>query len=121
MGSDTPGAALAELIRYCRFRFTREEELQRGIATALDSMEIEYQREARIGVNNRIDFLVGRIGIEVKIDGSGPAVARQLRRYARCEEIDELILVTSRTRHFTHRHTIEDKPVHVAWLSIHAL
>lgn len=43
--------------------------------------------------------MVGKIGIEIKVDGSVASVTRQLWRYAKRDEVDELILVTTRSKH----------------------
>jgi hypothetical protein len=48
---------------------------------------------------NRIDFVVGRIGVELKVDGSPAAVLRQLDRYAAAAELDAVTLVTTRRAH----------------------
>jgi len=81
------------------FRFVTEAELQDGVATALCDARIRFEREVTLGPRDRIDFMVGRIGIEVKTDGSLAAVTRQLFRYAQHDRIDDLILVTAMRRH----------------------
>jgi hypothetical protein len=91
-------AELAEHLASYRFNYTSERDLQDGIEQALQEAEVSYEREAPLGLG-RIDFLVGDVGIEVKIDGGDRAVLRQLQRYANHEEISELLLVTSRVRH----------------------
>ena len=52
----------------------------------------------KLGKSDRIDLLVGKLGIELKIDGSWPEVLRQLDRYADSPDIDGLLLITSRRR-----------------------
>jgi dihydrodipicolinate synthase/N-acetylneuraminate lyase len=81
------------------FRFADEAQLQAGIAEALGADGIAFEREARLDGKNRIDFLIGRVGVEVKVGGSLTDVTTQLMRYAARDEIDELVLVTSRLRH----------------------
>ncbi len=83
-----------------RFTFTSEGELQSGIATALQAESITFNREHQLA-DGRIDFLVGSIGIEVKVDGSDMSVARQLLRYAKCPEVSGLLLITTRRRHLS--------------------
>lgn len=48
---------------------------------------------------NRIDFVVGRVGLELKVDGAPAAVLRQLDRYAKAEQLDAVVLVTTRRSH----------------------
>jgi len=76
-----------------------EAQLQRDIATLLDAIP-GFKREARLGVRERIDFLLTRegLGIEVKVDGATSALRRQLGRYAQSDRIREMLVVTTRTR-----------------------
>ncbi len=60
---------LKKLLRRYRFRYTSERELQDGIETMLTQEGLPFQREASV-VGGAIDFLVGSVGVEVKIDGS---------------------------------------------------
>lgn len=107
-------ADIAGLLRGFRFNYATEEQLQTGIAGALESKGLVVEREARIGVGSRIDMIVCRVGIEVKIHGSPADVQRQVSRYLRADEIDGLVLVTSRVRHLR---VSGDKPVHVVALA----
>lgn len=95
-----------------RFSFSTEDELQRGIAQALDSVGIAYRREVVLTRNDRIDFLLGKLGIEVKIDGSISALTRQVHRYAHLEAIDELVVVVGRIRLTQLPKTINGKTIH---------
>jgi len=84
--------------------YVTEAELQAEIARVLVAEGIDARREVRLSDGrSRIDLLCGRVGIEVKIKASGRApqssVARQLQRYAHCDEVDALILVTSSWTH----------------------
>lgn len=91
---------VAELISGTRFLYQDEAGLQGALAELLgDAFPGRLQREVWIGPGERIDFMVDRIGIEVKVGGSPAAVRRQLARYAATGAIDALILVTSRVTH----------------------
>lgn len=92
-------SAIAEALRRYRFTYCNEDQLQEGIAAALVEEGFEVEREVRLPGLGRIDLLVGRVGIEVKVAGTPIEVASQVARYAFCEEIDGLVLVTSRPRH----------------------
>lgn len=88
-------------LRASEFHFNDELDLQNGIAKLLDSLGVGYLREAQIGSGreSRVDFLIFRVALEVKVGGSTADVIRQLSRYAGADSVDELILVTSRLRH----------------------
>lgn len=88
---------VADALRRFRFRYVTEDDLQAAIYDALDGFA--PVREARIDARNRVDVLVGRVAVEVKTAGSAADVRRQLERYARCESIDGIVLVTNRARH----------------------
>lgn len=88
--------AVDQLLRSHRFRYTDEDQLQEGIAAVLKQAGLDPQREVRLGDRDRIDLMVGRIGVEVKIAGSVHGVFEQLQRYAEHDEVEALILVTSR-------------------------
>lgn len=107
---------IAALLRAHAFTANDEAELQRAIAEVLTGAGVEHQREARLTARDRIDFLVGRIGLEVKVDGALAAVTRQLHRYAQLPEIDGLLLVTTRPQHRAAPRDLCGKPVGVVLL-----
>ncbi|WP_345477972.1 hypothetical protein [Nesterenkonia rhizosphaerae] len=72
--------------------------MQSTISEALTSAGIDHTREYRLSRRDRIDFLIGTVGIEVKIKGSRADVIRQLGRYAESQQITELILACSMRR-----------------------
>lgn len=100
-----------------RYRFTTERELGDGITELLTQYGIPFEREAIVADTDRIDFLVGRIGVELKTKGSPSAVAAQLLRYAQNSAFDGLILVTSRTQLSRLPDTLHGKPLWIVNLS----
>jgi len=90
-------AEIESLLRSYSFCFSSEAELQAGLASALKGFE--FQREFTLSQKDRIDFLIGDIGLEVKVEGNLAAVTRQLHRYSEFRKIGALILVTTRMRH----------------------
>lgn len=112
---------LEELLHSYRFNFTNEEELQRAVQAVLTEEGVSFVREyeityaatparqqeadgavlekSRPAGKDRIDFLVGDIGLEIKIGFSYAEVVRQLHRYAAAPEIACLMLLTSRLQH----------------------
>ena len=90
--------SVLDILRTHRFRFTREAELQEAIFALLTAANIDFARECILTPTDRIDFLVGGLGIEVKIDGSLAALTRQAHRYTALPSIESLLVVTSRFR-----------------------
>ena len=113
-------AELADAIACCRFSYATEDELQRALADALARTGRTVEREVRLDGHNRIDLLVDRIGIEVKVAGKADAVMRQIRRYVASDLVDGLLLVTTRARHALPAE-VDGKPVAVVQLSGAAL
>lgn len=72
-----------------------EAVVQDSIESVLRQAGIEHIREARLSERDRIDFLIGDIGIEVKTKGSRSSLIRQLGRYAQHEQVNTLILASS--------------------------
>lgn len=97
--SETVMVDLVSLLRGYRFDLTTEDALQRGIEQVLRASTFQCEREVIVTPRDRLDFLVEGCGVECKIDGSGPSVLRQLHRYAQCEAVRELLLVTTRPQH----------------------
>ena len=107
---------IASLIRSHRFRFANEGELQAGISTLLDRSGVEHKREVILSVGERIDFLVGPVGVEVKIGGGRNEVLRQLARYAELDCISGLVLVTTKANHGGLPERLNGKKVYLASL-----
>lgn len=99
---------IIEAVQGYRYSATNETELQEALANALSKAGIEFEREVRLNAHNRIDFMVGSIGIEVKVDGNARSLARQLLRYAEFDSVDQLIVLTTMMRH---RIAIGDSPI----------
>lgn len=108
---------IASAIKAARFRYAGETRLQEGIAGVLAEAGIAAEREVPLNPRDKIDFLAGGTGIEVKIAGQPDDVTRQLRRYAGSDRVASLVLVTTRARHRSVPREIGGKPVHVVWLS----
>lgn len=110
---------IAVLLRGYSFNFESESELQAGIAAALAGAGLEAHAEVDLGNGvDRIDFLVGTVGIEVKTQGTLSALTRQLHRYALRPGIDELLVVTSRSRLANLPATLNGKPLVVVTLNL---
>jgi hypothetical protein len=75
-----------------------EYDIHQMVEARLRETGLRPVHEARIGPGCRIDYLVDRVGIEIKKGKPIPAVLLgQLKRYAACEAVDGLIVVTQRS------------------------
>ena len=102
-----------ELGRHC-FRFTSEDELHGGIEAVLHQAGFPVEHEVRLACG-RLDFRVGRIAIEVKINGGVSPLLRQLHRYATACDLDALLVITTRRR------LLAGLPSHMNGKPIHGL
>ena len=114
---DLDGIGLVTILAAFDIATHEESAMQRDIAVILDDT-CAYVKECILAPSERIDFLINGIGVECKIAGSKNDVLRQLSRYAEFEQIEELVLVTTRA---SHRDldgiTLNGKRVHVHWVS----
>jgi hypothetical protein len=78
-----------------------ESELEASIKATIESGGFDVITQKIITKRDRIDLFVPIIGlgVEVKIAGSYTRVAEQLLRYAEHEEVNALLLVTSKASH----------------------
>lgn len=109
---------IAKLLHEHRFNFTKEAELQQAINRVFVLNRIVYSREVRLTDKDRIDFLVGNVGVEVKVDGSLSDVTRQLHRYVQSAEIESMLLVTTRLRHLDCPRFLNRKEIEVYYVSL---
>ena len=74
--------------------FSEEYDIHRQIEQALRQADIDYIHECAIAPRCRIDFLVGRIGLEVKKQRpQKQTLLRQLKRYAASDALDAIIVI----------------------------
>lgn len=99
------------VLQATRFTWASEDDLQRGLAAALDAAGLPVEREVRLSGADRIDLRVGRVGIEVKVAGSWRDVERQMCRYAASDSLDAVVLVTSKPGHTRARVEVGGKPI----------
>jgi hypothetical protein len=107
---------LVTLLNGYRYSLDSENALQEGIAKSLRRENVEFEREVPLTKRDRIDFMVGRIGLEVKIGGTFSMLLRQLDRYAQCPEVDALVVMASRSRLTNVPCELRGKPICVCGL-----
>ena len=72
-----------------------EADIHAMVGERLAEAGLDYQHEAKIGNGCRIDYLAGDVGIEIKKGKpTTAALTKQLLRYAACESVAELIVVS---------------------------
>ena len=106
---------LCRILHAPRYRFASEAELQSQVGTQLADHGIPFVREMALTPQDRIDFLCGPIGIEVKVGGSPGPVFRQLARYASHPDIASLVLLTTRSSHRNVPRQICGKPIFLVY------
>ncbi|ASX98761.1 Cas4 family exonuclease [Arthrobacter phage Colucci] len=92
--------ALAEKIMTAQHTWTNEAELQASIDAALKTAGYSPTREVALSSGlGRVDLMVGKVGIEVKIAGSWQQLTRQVMRYTHAPEIGAVLVVTTKAAH----------------------
>ena len=114
--------ALTALLLGARYRSrVTEGAVQDDIASCLTSAGTTFEREVELGPTDRIDFMIGTVGLEVKVQGSANQVLRQLQRYAQSPRVTELVLFTMRAQ-LGHAmpETLSEKPLTIVryWAGI---
>jgi hypothetical protein len=95
-----------------------EAELSAAVASLLSRAGIEFEAEVRIDARSRLDFLVGRVAIELKIRGGLSALIRQLDRYAQSDRIDAIAVVTTSRRLGGVPSELRGKPITVICMGV---
>lgn len=113
MPADT-ARAIVRLIETLRLPLSREKELQRALTPYLERFGLPVLREHHLIDGDIIDYLVGEVGIEIKIKGQRRAIYRQCERYCRHDAVQALVLATNAAMGLPA--TIAGKPVFVASL-----
>lgn len=107
---------VAAIVRGYAFRYVTEAELHDGVEEALRLAGLRPRREVRIG-RDRLDLLVGGVAVEIKVKGGDRPLLGQAERYLAHDEVEGLVVVTSRVRHLRLPESIAGKPVVVVTLA----
>lgn len=74
-----------------------EFDLHAAVSEALSRAGIDHAHEYRLAPRCRIDFLAGRIGLEIKKGRpTASALKAQLMRYLESDALDAIVVVTQR-------------------------
>lgn len=107
--------AIIRLIETRRLPLSSEKRLQAVLADEFARAGIAADREVDLGDGDIIDFMIGDVGLELKIKGQRRAIFRQCERYCGHERIGALVLATNAAMGLPG--SIGGKPVHVVSLS----
>ena len=105
---------VASMLRRIRLPVAiHEVDLHARVAAQLRNGGVPFEPEYRLGPRERIDFLTdGGVGIECKRGHpNGPALLRQLERYAAHREVRALLVVLPWKKHVSVPDEIGGKPV----------
>lgn len=83
------------LLSGVRLPLDSEKALQAAIEGHLTASGVEFEREVTLAPGDIVDFMVGRIAVEVKIKGARRAIFRQCERYAAHDSVEAILLVTN--------------------------
>ena len=93
-----------------------EYDLHRLVMDTLSRQGVSFEHEVCLAPRSRIDLMCGGVGVEIKRGRVERAkVLRQLARYAACEQVAGLILVTEKSLGLPRE--IGGKPVRVVCLN----
>lgn len=94
-----------------------EEDLQAWLGELFEQHGFRARQEVQLSASDRVDFLVDGTAIECKVGGSQAAALRQLQRYAESDQVEDLLLVSTRRMHTGLPTTIRGKPLQVVWVN----
>lgn len=89
---------VASVLGAYKYRGVDEPHMHMLIIRAFDINKVEYEHEAWLSGSERIDFLCGKVGVEVKVQGQPATVLSQLGRYAESGKLDVLMLASTQKR-----------------------
>ena len=116
MSKRTTLAKVKYLLANQQYDITEERLIQDKVEMVLEENEIPYTREARLTDSDRIDFLIGSLGVEIKLKTPLTQVTRQLHRYAQSDLVTKLLLVTTSPKLQGVPIKFNGKPIHVLLL-----
>ena len=97
------------------FSIHNEKLVQKEMSDVFTEYNLDHEREVMLKPYGTIDFMMGDIGVEVKVKGSVEAIFKQCKRYCEHDRVKSLILVTARCMGFPEE--INGKPCYYFHLS----
>lgn len=94
--------AIAVLIETNPFRWGAARELEDGLSYLFGHAGVHTQRNVAMPGGTVLDFLAGRVGIEVGVERGSNALLRRLSMFAQSGQLDALVVVAT-AAHAQHR------------------
>ena len=76
-----------------------EPELHEAVKQLFNENAVFYKHEVVLSKQDRVDFMIDGIALEIKDGGGVSAIIRQLHRYAQCDAVASVILLTTKLSH----------------------
>ena len=93
-----------------------EYDIHGAVDEALTGAGLSHQHEYKLGPRCRIDFVVGRVGLEIKKGRpAASALQSQLKRYLAHDDLEAVVVLTQRALHLPDQ--IGGKPVYLVSLN----
>lgn len=116
---------LISIIESVQLCYTTEEIMQQQLHELFQARSIDAVKEFRLNARDRVDFLAktmnGNVAVECKTKGSPQTVMAQLARYAESDQVQSVLLVTSRRNHLAseafREREILGKPLAGVWVA----
>lgn len=93
---------------------------EKGVHDAVESLlreaGLDPEREVRLTARDRVDLMVGRVAVEIKVAGDVIDVLRQCQRYARSDQVDSVLLVTTSPGHTNIPPAVGGKPLRAIYV-----
>lgn len=94
-----------------KFSLENEKDLQVEIENIFNKWGVKNQREVRLSDKDIIDFMVGDIGLEIKLGGQAKRIYRQMQRYCAHDKIKAIVLITNKSMGLPRE--IDSKPTYI--------
>ena len=89
---------IATIVRSAKIDLSSEKGAQADLAELLTRNGIDFEREYPLSKQDVIDFMVGGLGVELKLRGARKMdIYRQLKRYASHPRVESLALISNQS------------------------
>lgn len=93
-----------------------ETELQARVKRLLKAAGIKFREQHQLTRSSRLDFFCDGVAIELKVKGSPAELLHQLDRYAEHDDVQALLVVTTKASHTGLPEELRGKPVGCVWM-----
>lgn len=83
-------------IKYKNYTLSNEKKVQIQLLSHFKSAGLDAKREVHLSNDSIIDFMIGDIGIEVKVKGAAFGILKQCERYCEFDQVKCLLLISAK-------------------------